>query len=410
MENYEGMDRQVVVKKSSKGKQFLATLTGGMIGSVLTVAFIASPYSETVLNKLNLENLSQSIPKIEAKDEVAKETTTAAVTAQASNGNSQTNFSSLADMVESASKSIVGVTNIQQTNNRFSAGNQTVESGTGSGVIFKIVGNSAYVVTNNHVIEGASQVEITLDDGQKTSAKIIGADALTDLAVLEIDAKYASNVLSFGDSSTVRAGDQVVAIGNPLGLDLSGTVTQGIVSGVDRSMAVSTSSGEWDLDVIQTDAAINPGNSGGALLNTAGQVIGINSLKISESGVEGLGFAIPSNDVIPIVNELIANGKITRPYLGVSLADLEQIPAQYLQDLPEKITKGTMVTNIDANSAASKAGLKVQDVIVSFNGKDIEGASDLRKILYTELKVGEKVKIGVYRDGKTETITVSLTE
>lgn len=408
MENFEGMNHQVVVKKASKGKQFIATVTGGIIGSVLTVAFIASPYSEQVLNKLNLENLSQVTSKIEAQGDEAKETTTAAVSVQTASG--ATNFSSLADMVETASKSIVGVTNLQQANSRFSGMNQTVESGTGSGVIFKTVNNSAYVVTNNHVIEGASEVEITLEDGQKTSAKIIGADALTDLAVLEIDAKYAINVLSFGDSSTVRAGDQVVAIGNPLGLDLSGTVTQGIVSAVNRSMAVSTSSGEWELDVLQTDAAINPGNSGGALLNTDGLVIGINSLKISDNGVEGLGFAIPSNDVIPIVNELIEKGKITRPYLGVSLADLEQIPTQYLQDLPEDVTKGTMVTDIDSSSAASKAGLKVQDVIVSFNGKDIEGASDLRKILYTELKVGEKVKIGVYRDGKAETITVTLSE
>ncbi|MEW8987684.1 MAG: trypsin-like peptidase domain-containing protein, partial [Bacillus sp. (in: firmicutes)] len=377
------------IQKASKGKQFIATVTGGIIGSVLTVAFIASPYSEQVLNKMNLETISQAIQKFEAKDEVTIDSNTQIVTAQATKGD--TSFNSISDMVETASKSIVGVTNIQQAKNRYTSQNQTVKSGTGSGVIFKIVDNSAYIVTNNHVIEGASEVEITLENGQKTNAKIIGADALTDLAVLEIDAKNVSNVLSFADSSTVRAGDQVVAIGNPLGLDLSGTVTQGIVSGVDRSMSVSTSSGEWDLDVIQTDAAINPGNSGGALLNTDGQVIGINSLKISESGIEGLGFAIPSNDVIPIVNELISKGKITRPYLGVSLTDLEQIPAQYLQDLPENITNGTMVTNLDPDSAANKAGLKVQDIIVSFNETEIDGASDLRKILYTQLKVGEKV-------------------
>ncbi|WP_147534731.1 S1C family serine protease [Bacillus marasmi] len=408
MENFEDNQQQVTIQKASKGKQFIATVTGGIIGSVLTVAFIASPYSEQVLNKMNLETISQAIQKFEAKDEVKIDSNTQTVTAQATKGD--TSFNSISDMVETASKSIVGVTNIQQAKNRYTSQNQTVKSGTGSGVIFKIVDNSAYIVTNNHVIEGASEVEITLENGQKTNAKIIGADALTDLAVLEIDAKNVSNVLSFADSSTVRAGDQVVAIGNPLGLDLSGTVTQGIVSGVDRSMSVSTSSGEWDLDVIQTDAAINPGNSGGALLNTDGQVIGINSLKISESGIEGLGFAIPSNDVIPIVNELISKGKITRPYLGVSLTDLEQIPAQYLQDLPENITNGTMVTNLNPDSAASKAGLKVQDIIVSFNETEIDGASDLRKILYTQLKVGEKVKIGVYRNGKLETITVTLTE
>ncbi|WP_318502634.1 S1C family serine protease [Bacillus sp. T3] len=404
MENYEGQERQIVVHKQSKGKQFVSTVTGGIIGSVLTLAVITSPYSSQVLDRLNINigNETQQTAKTETTNVATK---TTPVTAKKTN-NSQS--SSISDMVASASQSIVGVSNIQQSSNRFSQQVQEVESGTGSGVIFKKDGNKAYIVTNNHVIEGASQVEITLADGEKTSAKIIGADALTDLAVLEIDGKYVSSVLSFGDSSTLRAGDEVVAIGNPLGLDLSGTVTQGIVSGTDRSMAVSTSSGEWDLNVIQTDAAINPGNSGGALLNTEGLVIGINSLKISEDGVEGLGFAIPSNDVIPIVNELIEKGEISRPYLGVSLADLEQIPAQYLQDLPENINYGTMVTNVDSSSNAGKAGLEVQDVIVSFNGTKVEGASDLRKILYTDVKVGDKVKLEVYRNGELKTFTVTL--
>lgn len=409
MENFEGPERQIVVHKSSKGKQFVSTVTGGIIGSVLTLAVIASPYSDHLLDRFNIGKESlQAVTKTESADVTANSTKTTPVQAKTLN-NAQT--SPIADMVETASKSIVGVTNLQQANNRFTQQGQTVESGTGSGVIFKKSKDKAYIVTNNHVIENATQVEITLENGEKTTAKIIGADALTDLAVLEIDAKYAtSDVLSFGDSSTLRAGDQVVAIGNPLGLDLSGTVTQGIVSGTDRSMAVSTSSGEWELSVIQTDAAINPGNSGGALLNTEGLVIGINSLKISESGVEGLGFAIPSNDVIPIVNELIEKGEITRPYLGVSLADIEQVPAQYLQGLPDTITKGTMVTNIDPKSGAGKAGLEVQDVIVSFNGTEIEGASDLRKILYTDVKAGDKVKIEVYRNGELKTITVTLAE
>lgn len=406
MENYEGQERQVVVHKHSKGKQFVSTVTGGIIGSVLTLAVIASPYSSQVLDKLNI-NIGTETQTTEKTETANVTTQTTPVQAQKTNN---TQSSSISDMVASASQSIVGVTNIQQSSNRFSQQIQEVESGTGSGVIFKKDGNKAYIVTNNHVIEGASQVEITLADGEKTSAKIIGADALTDLAVLEIDGKYASAVLSFGDSATLRAGDEVVAIGNPLGLDLSGTVTQGIVSGTDRSMAVSTSSGEWDLNVIQTDAAINPGNSGGALLNTEGLVIGINSLKISEDGVEGLGFAIPSNDVIPIVNELIEKGEISRPYLGVGLADLEQIPTQYQQDLPENINYGTMVTDVDSNSGAGKAGLEVQDVIVSFNGTKVEGASDLRKILYTDVKVGDKVKLEVYRNGELKTFTVTLAE
>ena len=138
-----------------------------------------------------------------------------------------------------------------------------------------------------------------------------------------------NTVLEFGNSDQLRAGDAVVAIGNPLGLDFSGTVTQGIVSAVNRSINVNTSAGEWEMNVIQTDAAINPGNSGGALLNSAGQVIGINSLKVSESGVEGLGFAIPSNEVIPFIEEMTLNGQVERPYIGIGLADLSQVPPMY---------------------------------------------------------------------------------
>lgn len=191
-------------------------------------------------------------------------------------------------------------------------------------------------------------------DGQKATATVVGADALTDLAVLTIDASVAPEGINFGDSDRMRPGEEVLAIGNPLGLDFSRSVTQGIVSATGRSISVDTSDGEWELDVLQTDAAINPGNSGGALINTAGEVIGINSLKISESGVEGLGFAIPSNDVIPIVTELIENGKITRPYLGVSLANTEELPQYYLQNVPEAAKSGVMVTGIETGSVSRK--------------------------------------------------------
>ena len=284
-----------------------------------------------------------------------------------------------------------------------------MESGSGSGIIFKKDDQYAYIVTNNHVIEGANTLEISLYNGEKTEAKLIGADALTDLAVVRIDAKYATDVINFGDSSTLRPGDQVWAIGNPLGLELSRTVTQGIVSAVERSITVNTSAGDWEFNVIQTDAAINPGNSGGALINSSGEVIGINSLKIADSGVEGLGFAIPSNDLIPIVNEIIEKGKVERPYLGVGLASLEEVPRMYLQDLPNEVSEGVMVTNIDSNSAAAEAGLKVQDVIVSIDGKKITNSTDLRKYLYTEVKIGDKVELEIYRDGKSQKVELTLT-
>ncbi|GAE45675.1 serine protease [Mesobacillus boroniphilus JCM 21738] len=231
---------------------------------------------------------------------------------------------------------------------------------------------------------------------------------MTDLAVVKIDAAKAADVIEFGDSSVLRAGDQVLAIGNPLGLDLSRTVTQGIVSAIDRSISVPTSAGEWEMNVIQTDAAINPGNSGGALINTDGKVIGINSLKISQNGVEGLGFAIPSNEALPIVNQLIEKGKVERPYLGVSLADLARIPDMYLDNLPENLDSGTMVTYVDPNSAAAEAGLKEQDVIVGINDEKVENASDLRRYMYTKLQNGDSVELKIYRDGKQQTLKVAL--
>lgn len=283
-----------------------------------------------------------------------------------------------------------------------------MESGSGSGIIFQKNAENAFIVTNNHVVEGATKLEISLYNGKKTTAKIVGKDALTDLAVLKIDAKNITDIAKFGDSSVLRPGDQVYAIGNPLGLDLSRTVTSGIVSATNRSIAVTTSAGDWQTNVIQTDAAINPGNSGGALINPEGQVVGISNAKISETGVEGIGFAIPSNDLIPIVNQLIKYGEISRPYLGVGLADLNDVPQMYWQNLPSSVKQGVMITNVDPGSSADKSGFKQKDVIVSMNGTKITSPTDLRKYLYTKVRIGEKVKFGVYRNGKLINIEVTL--
>ncbi|HWO76165.1 MAG TPA: trypsin-like peptidase domain-containing protein [Bacillus sp. (in: firmicutes)] len=381
-------------KRKPKSRAFLSSLTAGVIGSALTLGVVS--YTDSFSDQ-EASNKDTSVSSNEMAADTASITPT-----QVSN-----EAGSIADIVEKASQAVVGIVNIQQQRNYFSNSSQNVETGTGSGIIFRKDEDRAYIVTNNHVIEGANEVEVSLHNGEKTAAKLVGADALTDLAVLEIDAENVTSVVDFGDSSALRPGDQVLAIGNPLGLDLSRTVTQGIVSAVDRAITVSTSAGDWEFNVIQTDAAINPGNSGGALINTKGEVIGINSLKISENGVEGLGFAIPSNDFIPIVNEIIENGKVVRPYIGVGLASLEEIPRMYIQDLPEDITAGAVVTNLDPNSAAAKAGIEVQDVIVSINGEEVQNSIALRKYLYTKLDVGDEVELGIYRDG--ELITVKLT-
>jgi serine protease Do len=386
-------------KKSGGVKSFLSMLTAGVMGSALTLGAVT--YSD-VFDFLKTETQQNAATSTEPLSQ-SELTTSVVPTSNSSNASA-----SLADVVEDASKAIVGIVNYQNQSNPFSGAQGTVQSGSGSGVIFNVQGDDAYIVTNNHVIEGASEVEVSLYDGEKAKAEVVGADALTDLAVLKIDEKYATHTLKFGDSSGLRPGDQVMAIGNPLGLDLSRTVTQGIVSAIDRNIAVDTSAGKWELSVIQTDAAINPGNSGGALINTSGHVIGINSLKISDNGVEGLGFAIPSNDVVPIINELIEHGKIERPYLGVSLADLQEVPSMYLQSLPESVKGGTIVAHVEPNSAAANAGLKQMDVIVSIDGEEIKNSSDLRKYMYANLTPKDKATLKIYRDGKAIDVEVNL--
>lgn len=381
------------VKKSYRFKSIMSTVMAGVVGSAITLAAV---------NFTEADAGNQNQPQTELASEKNSNITATPTSTK--------NSGSIADIIETSSKSIVGITNIQSQSNPFSQSQGNVESGSGSGVIFKKEGNSAFIITNNHVIEGASKVEVSLYNGEKVGAEVVGTDALTDLAVVKIDAAKAADVIEFGDSSVLRAGDQVLAIGNPLGLDLSRTVTQGIVSAVDRSITVPTSAGEWDMNVIQTDAAINPGNSGGALINTDGKVIGINSLKISQNGVEGLGFAIPSNEALPIVNQLIEKGKVERPYLGVSLADLAQIPDMYLENLPDSVDSGTMVTYVDPDSAAAEAGLKEQDIIVGINDEKVENASDLRRYMYTKLQTGDNVGLEIYRDGKQQTLQVALSD
>jgi PDZ domain (Also known as DHR or GLGF)./Trypsin. len=318
--------------------------------------------------------------------------------------------STIADIVEEITPAIVGVVNVQQTQNLITRDVEDTESGSGSGVIFTTDSQYAYIITNYHVIEGADSVRIYLYDGKQTDAEIVGGDALSDLAVLKIDKSYATKVVRFGDSSKLRAGDEVIAIGNPLGLELSQTVTRGIISATERNIPVNTSAGEWELTVIQTDAAINAGNSGGALINSRGEVIGINSLKISGTGVEGLGFAIPSNDVVPIARQLIEHGSVKRPYLGIQMYNVSDLADFYRQNLTGSLTEGVIIAAIEEGSPADKAGLKEKDIIVAIDGEKVSNSTDLRKYLYREVSPGDKIRLTVYRDGKKITITVQTIE
>ncbi|WP_446002147.1 S1C family serine protease [Weissella viridescens] len=287
----------------------------------------------------------------------------------------------------------------------------------GSGVIYKKSGNEAYIVTNNHVVSGAKKLQILMSDGTKVSAKLVGTDEMTDLAVLKIDASDVKEVASFADSSQLEPGQTALAIGSPLGSEYATSVTEGIISAPKREISAENEDGKslGKATVIQTDAAINPGNSGGPLINLAGQVVGINSMKLSGSGdgtsVEGMGFAIPANTVTKVISELEQNGKVTRPSLGISLVDLDNVSAQDQKDtlkLPADAS-GVVVMKVSNGSAAAAAGLKQYDVITKLDKTNVTDASSLRDALYQH-KVGDKVQVSYYRDGKMQTTTVHLTK
>lgn len=280
----------------------------------------------------------------------------------------------------------------------------------GSGVVYMKSNGKGYIVTNNHVISGSDAVQVQLANGKTVSAKVVGKDSTTDLAVLSIDAKYVTQTAEFGDSKSLQAGQTVIAVGSPLGSEYASTVTQGIVSAPART--IETSSGHQQT-VVQTDAAINPGNSGGALVNSAGQVIGINSMKLAQSSdgtsVEGMGFAIPSNEVVTIVNELVKKGKITRPQLGVRVVALNGIPEAYRSRLKIKsnLKNGIYVASINKNSSASRAGMESGDVITAVDGKKVDDVASLHSILYSH-KVGDTVNVTVNRNGRNVSLKVKL--
>ena len=283
----------------------------------------------------------------------------------------------------------------------------------GSGVIYQKKNGSAYIVTNNHVIHGANQLQVLLADHKQVKATLVGADAATDLAVLKINAAHVDTVASFADSNSLQAGQNVLAIGSPMGSEYANTVTKGIVSAKNRTLKAGTDG--TLTSVIQTDAAINSGNSGGPLINEAGQVVGINSMKLSGgqdgSTVEGMGFAIPSNEVVKIINQLVKNGKIQRPSLGIEMVDLRQIAAddqKFVLKVPDG-TQGVVVMKVNSGSPAEAAGLKTHDVITKINRQKITGTASIKAALY-KYKVGNTVSVSYLRNGKAYQARVHLSQ
>jgi serine protease Do len=267
----------------------------------------------------------------------------------------------------------------------------------GSGVI---VSPDGYIITNNHVVDGANELTITLPDKREFKGKVVGTDPKTDLAVVKVDATGLPHV-RWGDSSKLQVGEYVLAIGNPFGLN--STVTLGIVSALGRGRMGIT---QYE-DFIQTDAAINPGNSGGALVNTAGELVGINTAIISQTGgYQGVGFAVPATMAQPIFESLVKTGKVVRGYLGVGIQDLTQDLAK---SFGVKQAKGALVGSVAEDSPAERAGLKQGDVIVAYQGKPVEDPAELQRAV-TRTPVGTKATVKVIRDGHEQELTVTIGE
>jgi serine protease Do len=386
-------------QKGNRGRWFFSALVGAVLGALLVVISVPALSKWDVLPYQVTPRESEQVQNGEtAKEPAIRQQVSVDVSSQVTKA------------IDKVSDAVVGIVNIQEANFWSQGG----EAGTGSGVIYKKENGKAFIVTNHHVVENASELEVSLKDGTRVPAKLLGSDVLMDLAVLEIDAKHVKKVAEFGNSDTVKPGEPVIAIGNPLGLQFAGSVTQGIISGTNRTVEVDLDQDgapDWNAEVLQTDAAINPGNSGGALVNIQGQVIGINSMKIAQEAVEGIGFAIPINIAIPVISDLEKYGQVRRPYMGVELRSLSDISSYHLQatlHLPKDVTEGVAVIEVVPMSPAAQAGLKQFDVIVALDGHKIRDVLDLRKYLYTKKSIGDTMKVTFYRDGEKHTVTMKL--
>lgn len=303
---------------------------------------------------------------------------------------------SVSDVAQQVSPSIVGISNLRSTGDMF---NRSSSEATGSGVIFDKTG---HIITNYHVVRDAEHLIVTLADGNTKEASLVGSDPRTDLAVIKIKVERKVTPAQLGNSDRLLVGQQVVAIGNPLGLRFARSVTSGVVSGLNR--VITTEEG-FVMRLIQTDAAINPGNSGGALVNLDGEVIGINTIKIAMQGFEGMGFSIPSSQVKTIVNEIIKNGRVIRPLMGIKiLGEINPQEARYYK-LP--VSAGVIVAPLPGGPAL-RAGIRTNDIVSKLNGEPVETGLELQEKIFA-CKVGEEVKLEIIRlpsksNGRVETL------
>jgi serine protease Do len=282
----------------------------------------------------------------------------------------------------------------------------------GSGFVYKEDDRYGYILTNYHVIDGGNKFNVTFTDGSDADAQLISGDEYYDIAVLKVTKDKIKSISAIGNSSNLELGDTVFTVGAPLGKEYMGTITKGIVSGINRMVSVQLGSGNYLMEVIQTDAPINSGNSGGPICNIKGEVVGITSSKLAGTGIEGMGFAIPINSVMDVIENIETGKQIVRPYLGVQLVDLTNTFAlQYYYGIKisSDVEFGAVLSYVEEKKPADKAGLKTGDVIVEIDGEKIDDVSHFKYVLYKH-KVGDSIKVKYYRENKLEETTIVLSE
>lgn len=393
----------------SKGNLAKMLLTGVVGGAI---ALGGSAVYQQTQGQVSSSNTSSGSAQVSNVKVNVSTSTTAAIKKVSNAVVSVLNYQNSSSS-DDAWNSIFG--NSDNSNNSSSSSTTSGPASEGSGVIYKKSGDEAYVVTNYHVIADNDEVDVLTAGGQKVKATVVGYDEYTDLAVLKISSKYVKGVATFADSSNLTVGEPAIAVGSPLGSTFANTATEGIVSALSRQVTMQQDNGQTtNVNAIQTDASINPGNSGGALINIEGQVIGITQSKLTttedgSTSVEGMGFAIPSDDVVNIIAKLEKDGKVTRPALGITMYDLSDFSADELSQLklPDSVTGGVVVNSVQSDMPAAVAGIKKGDVITKIGDSDITSSTDLQSALYKH-NVGDTVSVTYYRDGKSHTANLKL--
>ncbi|MBL0385103.1 trypsin-like peptidase domain-containing protein [Tumebacillus sp. ITR2] len=385
-----------------------AKKSGGNMTSWIAVALVSAVIGSGTTLVMVPKLINANMIQVNGNSSISNQkATTAGSTAIGNATNMSVNVNTgITEAVNKVKPAIVGVSNMQKQKDFFGRTKTNEdEVGTGSGVLFDKKG---YIITNNHVVDGADDVEVSLPDGKHIKAKVLGSDFYTDLAVLKVDENDVKDITpaTLGNSDSLSIGEPAIAIGNPLGAKFAQTVTVGVISALNRELPVTDEqSGQevYSMNVIQTDAAINPGNSGGALVNINGEVVGINSAKIATSGVEGIGFSIPITEAQPIVQQLIDKGKIDRPVMGITPVNLADLPAKQRPEAP--VDTGVVLYQV--SDYAKKAGFEQGDVITKIDDTQVDDQIALRKALYKK-QPGDKIKVEFYRGKEQKTIEMTL--